>query len=108
MLLLTRWAYWLIKVLLLWARHLFAPHCLSATLMPVKSEANQPLGFWPSGNIAHLESPVREIPHLWECTVGAALRGRPAQNSVSVRGVLTRSRQQRRAATEGRPYSTFQ
>src|SRR5262249_53824952 len=40
-------------------------------------------------------------------TVGAALRGRPVWNSVSVIGGLDPISATRRAATEGRPYSTY-
>ena len=42
-----------------------------------------------------------------ERTVGAALRGRPAWNSVSEHTGLDSISALRRAATEGRPYSTF-
>src|SRR6185503_13365596 len=42
-----------------------------------------------------------------ERTVGAALRGRPAWNSISANGRVAQNGIPRRAATEGRPYSTF-
>jgi len=40
-------------------------------------------------------------------TVGAALRGRPAWNSISATRQTSQNGILRRAATEGRPYSTY-
>jgi hypothetical protein len=42
-----------------------------------------------------------------ERTVGAALRGRPARDSISATRQAAQKGIRRRAATEDRPYSTY-